>query len=140
MKLITLCYLAGFVLSLTMGCVLPSEREGVPRTVNRRQTSNGVPIGTGDRYSAGTIAPRGVGSQTVTLTTILSVKEIASALKVRRISSHLYELEDSGSRGFEILLDCDDVNVYLIGSCSSVWGFYIHYTIYHLQWSRHLRW
>lgn len=83
MKLITLCCLAGFVPSLTMGCVLDSERAGVPRTVHRRQTSNGVPIGTGDRYSAGTIAPRGVGSQTVTLTTILSVKEIASALKVR---------------------------------------------------------
>ena len=67
-----------------MGCLLPDERAGLQRVVNRRQTSTGVPIGTGDRFSAGTIAPRGVGSQTVTLTTILSVKEIASALKVCR--------------------------------------------------------
>ena len=89
MKFSTLYAFAALAPSMALGCVLPSEREGLPRVVNRRQTSTGVPIGTGDRYSGGTIAPRGVGSQTVTLTTILSVKEIASALKVRRFPSYL---------------------------------------------------
>lgn len=41
----------------------------------------GIPIGTGDRYAGGTIAPRGVGTQTTTFTTILNTVEIASALK-----------------------------------------------------------
>lgn len=66
---------------LALGCLLPEEREGLPRKINRRQSSNGIAIGTGDRFSGGTIAPRGVGTQTVTLTTLLNVNEIASGLK-----------------------------------------------------------
>lgn len=66
---------------LASACLLPEEREGLPRRITRRQTSNGLAIGTGDRYSAGTIAPRGVGTQTVTLTSLLNVNEITSGLK-----------------------------------------------------------
>ncbi|TVY82085.1 Zinc carboxypeptidase A [Lachnellula suecica] len=80
MKFSSLCCIATFAPLLSNACLLPEEREGGTRIV-RRQTSNGVPIGTGDRYSAGTVAPRGVGSQTTTFTTLLSVAEIASGLK-----------------------------------------------------------
>ncbi|KAF7923244.1 hypothetical protein BELL_0033g00240 [Botrytis elliptica] len=80
MKLTSLYYIAALAPIFSQGCLLPEEREGKPRVV-RRQTSNGVPIGTGDRYSAGTIAPRGVGSQTTTFTTLLNVNEISSGLK-----------------------------------------------------------
>jgi len=65
---------------LSGACLLPEEREGLPR-ISRRQTSNGIAIGTGDRYSAGTIAPRGLGTQSTTLTSLLNVNEIASGLK-----------------------------------------------------------
>jgi hypothetical protein len=49
-------------------------------SLSKRQ-SNGLPIGTGDRYSGGTIAPRGLGTQSTTLSSILSVKEISSGIK-----------------------------------------------------------
>lgn len=80
MKLTSLYCIAALAPIFSQGCLLPEEREGKPRVV-RRQTSNGLPIGTGDRYSAGTIAPRGVGSQTTTFTTLLNVNEITSGLK-----------------------------------------------------------
>ncbi|RAL67161.1 hypothetical protein DID88_007939 [Monilinia fructigena] len=59
---------------------LPRGTRGKPR-IARRQANHGIAIGTGDRYSAGTIAPRGVGSQTTTITTLMNVQEIASAIK-----------------------------------------------------------
>jgi murein tripeptide amidase MpaA len=80
MKFTSLYCIAGLAPLLTSACLLPEEREGAQRVV-RRQTSNGIAIGTGDRFSAGTIAPRGLGTQTTTLTTLLSVAEIASGLK-----------------------------------------------------------
>ncbi|CAD6449154.1 c3bc2ded-681b-4fa8-8bab-cb1779058bd7 [Sclerotinia trifoliorum] len=80
MKFTTLYYIGIIAPIFSQACLLPEEREGKPRIV-RRQTSNGVAIGTGDRYSAGTIAPRGVGSQTTTFTTLLNVNEIASGIK-----------------------------------------------------------
>jgi len=79
--------LDAFYLSLTListlstACLLPEEREGLPRLITKRQSGTGLPIGTGDRYSGGTIAPRGLGTQSTTLTSILSVKEISSGLK-----------------------------------------------------------
>ena len=66
---------------LALACLLPEERDGLPRVVRRQSSSNGVPIATGDRYSGGTIAPRGLGTQSVTLTSLLNVNEIASGLK-----------------------------------------------------------
>jgi murein tripeptide amidase MpaA len=81
MKLTSLYLLATAAPLLSSACLLPEEREGLPRKMVRRQTSNGVPIGTGDRFSSGTIAPRGLGTQTTTLTTLLSVAEINSGLK-----------------------------------------------------------
>ncbi|KAH6718273.1 hypothetical protein BKA61DRAFT_599328 [Leptodontidium sp. MPI-SDFR-AT-0119] len=66
---------------LALACLLPEEREGLPRLARRQSSSNGIPIATGDRYSGGTIAPRGLGTQSVTLTNLLNVNEIASGLK-----------------------------------------------------------
>ncbi|KAK0124740.1 hypothetical protein ONS96_008622 [Cadophora gregata f. sp. sojae] len=66
---------------LALACLLPEERDGLPRIVRRQSSSNGIPIATGDRYSGGTIAPRGLGTQSVTLTSLLNVNEIASGLK-----------------------------------------------------------
>jgi murein tripeptide amidase MpaA len=81
MKFASLCSILTFAPLLSGACLLPEEREGRPRVVRRQSSSNGIAIGTGDRYSAGTIAPRGLGTQTTTLTTLLNVKEIASGLK-----------------------------------------------------------
>ncbi|OBT74796.1 hypothetical protein VF21_06479 [Pseudogymnoascus sp. 05NY08] len=82
MKFASLCYIAALAPLLSSACLLPEERAGLPRKVPLlRRQSNGIAIGTGDRYSGGTIAPRGVGSQTVTLTSLLNVDEIASGLK-----------------------------------------------------------
>ncbi|KAH8734213.1 hypothetical protein BGZ61DRAFT_527575 [Ilyonectria robusta] len=69
--------------SVTSGCLLPEEREGGEmRTVVRRQTSNGTPIGTGDRFSAGATAPRGLGTQSsASFSTLLNVAEIKSGLQ-----------------------------------------------------------
>lgn len=82
MKSVFLCILGSLSLApiLTSACLLPEEREGRTRVI-RRQSSNGIAVGTGDRYSSGTIAPRGLGTQTTTLTTLLNVNEIASGLK-----------------------------------------------------------
>ncbi|CZT11034.1 related to carboxypeptidase A [Rhynchosporium agropyri] len=80
MKFLSLSCIACIVVSI-QACLLPEEIEGKPRKINRRQTSNGVPIGSGDRYAGGTIAPRGVGTQSTTFTSILSTAEIASGLK-----------------------------------------------------------
>ncbi|KAI9046508.1 hypothetical protein LZ554_009255 [Drepanopeziza brunnea f. sp. 'monogermtubi'] len=67
---------------LALACLLEEEREGLPIKLTRRQIGNtGVAIGTGDRYSGGAIAPRGVGSSTAALTSLLNVKEIASGLR-----------------------------------------------------------
>ncbi|KAH6666803.1 hypothetical protein B0J14DRAFT_188625 [Halenospora varia] len=81
MHFASLYYVAVLLLPFSQACLTLEEREGLPRRVHRRQTSNGVPIATGDRYSSGTIAPRGVGTQSTTLTTILNVNEISSGLK-----------------------------------------------------------
>lgn len=67
--------------TLSSACLLPEERLGQPRIITKRQSGTGLPIGTGDRYSGGTIAPRGLGTQSTTLTSILSVREISSAIK-----------------------------------------------------------
>jgi len=80
MKFASLYYIVGVAPLLSLGCLLPEEPDGLPRLVHR-QISNGIAIGTGDRYSGGTIAPRGLGTQMTTLTTLLNVNEIASGLK-----------------------------------------------------------
>ena len=67
----------------TSGCLLPEERDnrGMKRVV-RRQGSNGAPIGTGDRFSAGATAPRGLGSQSsgTSFSSILNVNEVKTGL------------------------------------------------------------
>lgn len=70
----------------SLACLLPEERAGLPRLerksrMARSTQANGLAIGTGDRYDGGTIAPRGVGSQTTTLTSILNVDEITSGME-----------------------------------------------------------
>jgi hypothetical protein len=73
--------------SLSSGCLLPEEREdgGVSRSgfraVNKRQ-ANGTPIGTGDRFSGGSTAPRGLGSQpSASFSTLLNPTEVRSGLQ-----------------------------------------------------------
>ncbi|KAH8901508.1 Zn-dependent exopeptidase [Thozetella sp. PMI_491] len=70
---------------VSLGCVLPEERENDGlrlRTVVRRQSGTGTPIGTGDRFSAGATAPRGLGTQSGTsFSTLLNVNEIKSGLQ-----------------------------------------------------------
>ncbi|KAF7555478.1 hypothetical protein G7Z17_g2153 [Cylindrodendrum hubeiense] len=66
----------------TLGCLLPEERGDGFKTVVRRQTSNGTPIGTGDRFKGGATAPRGLGTQSKkSFSTLLNVKEIKSGLR-----------------------------------------------------------
>lgn len=71
------------IVAFAQACLLPEERDGghfiKKRSLFRRQ-SNGTPIGTGDRFSAGTITPRGLGTQasTVKFSTILNFNEVKS--------------------------------------------------------------
>ncbi|KAH6880655.1 hypothetical protein B0T10DRAFT_518965 [Thelonectria olida] len=83
MKIFRLWGLVALALtSVTSGCLLPEEREdGGMKRVVRRQSSNGTPIGTGDRFNAGATAPRGLGTQSTTFSTLLNVKEIKSGLQ-----------------------------------------------------------
>lgn len=68
--------------SMTLGCLLPEERDDNKlKTVIRRQSGTGMPIGTGDRFNGGAIAPRGLGTQSTTFSTLLNVKEIKSGLE-----------------------------------------------------------
>lgn len=69
---------------LASGCLLPEEREGLPRIVPRAAAAdNGAPIGTGDRFSGGSVAPQGLGSQasSASFSTILSAAEVNSGLE-----------------------------------------------------------
>lgn len=77
----SLLYCVASLVTLLWACLLPEERNGLQRIDRRQSSSSGIAIGTGDRYSAGTIAPRGLGTQSTTLTTLLNVKEITSGLK-----------------------------------------------------------
>ncbi|EHK25112.1 uncharacterized protein TRIVIDRAFT_84937 [Trichoderma virens Gv29-8] len=67
------------------GCLLPHERDEASglKPLVRRQGSNGAPIGTGDRFSGGATAPRGLGTQSssTSIGTILSAKEVLSGLQ-----------------------------------------------------------
>lgn len=81
MKTFLLWTFLAFVYAAT-GCLLPEERENDGRrTIVRRQSSSGTPIGTGDRFNAGATAPRGLGTQTTSFSTLLNVKEVASGLQ-----------------------------------------------------------
>lgn len=76
-----LCALLAFS-SVSSGCLLPEERnnDGL-RTIVRRQ-SNGTPVGSGDRFSGGSSAPRGLGSQSsASFSTLLNPNEIKSGLQ-----------------------------------------------------------
>ncbi|KAK7725894.1 hypothetical protein SLS63_007886 [Diaporthe eres] len=69
---------------LASGCLLPEEREGLPRIVPRAAAAdNGAPIGTGDRFSGGSVAPQGLGTQasSASISTILSAAEIKSGFE-----------------------------------------------------------
>jgi hypothetical protein len=76
-------------------CLLPEERSSgleersagpekfVRPSRHARRQNNGLAIGTGDRFSDGTVAPRGLGTQPsgTSLGAILSVKEVSSAFR-----------------------------------------------------------
>lgn len=70
--------------SLAMGCLLPEERDPTlkPRKMFGKRQSSGTPVGTGDRFSGGSVAPRGLGSQpSSSFSTLLNVNEITSGLQ-----------------------------------------------------------
>lgn len=80
MKTVLPCALVALA-SVASGCLLPEERENDGlRKVVRRQSGNGTPIGTGDRFNGGAKAPQGLGTQTTTFSTLLNVDEIESGL------------------------------------------------------------
>jgi murein tripeptide amidase MpaA len=76
-----LCALVGLA-SAAQACLLPEERDDAAgfHKVVRRQGSTGTPVGTGDRFQAGAVTPRGLGSQSTTFSTLLNPTEIASGL------------------------------------------------------------
>ncbi|KAG9244828.1 hypothetical protein BJ878DRAFT_504408 [Calycina marina] len=88
-----LSYLLNFIMkflsilalvAVAKACLLPEERDGghlVKRKSYWRRQSNGAPIGTGDRFSGGTIVPQGLGTQTTSFSTILSVAEVSSGFE-----------------------------------------------------------
>jgi hypothetical protein len=69
--------------ALASACLLPEERDGLPRIVPRQSNNNGAPIGTGDRFSGGRVAPQGLGSRasSTSFSTILSAAEVRSGLE-----------------------------------------------------------
>ncbi|KFA45614.1 hypothetical protein S40293_08630 [Stachybotrys chartarum IBT 40293] len=92
MKWPTLVAALGLTSSVS-ACLLEHEleeereyiRTGVRRStipeVDRRQVTNTFPIGTGDRFSGGCVAPVGLGVEERDLESILNVREISSALR-----------------------------------------------------------
>ncbi|ETS84298.1 hypothetical protein PFICI_02323 [Pestalotiopsis fici W106-1] len=71
--------------ALSKACLTADEKAGVVRRSGRvdPRANNGLSIGTGDRFSNGTIAPRGLGTQAASTTPglIFNVEEISSALQ-----------------------------------------------------------
>ncbi|KAI0869846.1 zinc carboxypeptidase [Hypoxylon argillaceum] len=81
-----LLYAGNLLLLAGLGssCLLPEERAGgsIRRPLSRRQTSTGKAIGKGDRFSAGSLFPRGIGSGNATdMSTILAVSEVTTGLQ-----------------------------------------------------------
>ncbi|KAI1267960.1 hypothetical protein F5Y18DRAFT_415494 [Xylariaceae sp. FL1019] len=79
MKLPSILVLA----TLASACLLPEERAGGSiRRLNRRQGNSGKAIGTGDRFSAGSKFPRGIGSSNATdMSTIINVNEVTTGIQ-----------------------------------------------------------
>lgn len=77
--------LALLCLSVGQACLLPEEIDqdgfNAERGFVRRQSGNGLAIGTGDRFNGGNTVIRGLGSQAsgTTLASILNVNEVKSA-------------------------------------------------------------
>ncbi|KAL7908562.1 Zn-dependent exopeptidase [Trichoderma velutinum] len=71
--------------NVSSGCLLPHERDDASglKPLVRRQGSNGAPIGSGDRFSGGATAPRGLGTQSssTSISSILNTKEVVSGLQ-----------------------------------------------------------
>lgn len=63
-------------------CLTPEERGEIPTGLQTRQSGTGAPIGTGDRFSGGTIAPQGLGTRSASssFASILSAAEVTSGL------------------------------------------------------------
>ncbi|KAI9154883.1 Carboxypeptidase B [Paramyrothecium foliicola] len=94
MKTLSFLCLGAATLATTQACLLPREleaerefeltgqRPSYPELLGRQ--SNGhvdYPTGTGDRFRAGTIAPRGLGVENRSLGSILNIDEVNSALQ-----------------------------------------------------------
>jgi murein tripeptide amidase MpaA len=93
MKFNTVVAALGLTSSVS-ACLLHSEREDErtyvrtgkrdvrpsPRAVTR-QASTTIPIGTGDRFAGGCVAPVGLGTEDRDLESVLNVKEVTSALR-----------------------------------------------------------
>jgi hypothetical protein len=68
---------------LSSSCLLPEERAGGSiRRLNRRQGNTGKAIGKGDRFNAGKVFPRGIGSGNATdMSTILNINEVGTGIQ-----------------------------------------------------------
>lgn len=115
MKIPSVIAALGLTSSVT-ACLLESERDAdlyEARTGKRsdewlggpigpRQVSTTFPIGTGDRFKGGCIAPEGLGTNDRDLGSILSVKEVKSALRgLRRAFPDQVELFDPPFETYE---------------------------------------
>lgn len=62
---------------------LTAEERGEAPGLQVRQSGTGTPIGTGDRFSGGTVAPQGLGTRPASssFATILSAAEVTSGLQ-----------------------------------------------------------
>ena len=93
MKFLTLTAAIGLSATAGNACLLESEKEadrhyarhGVYPEIQRRagdvSTSATFPIGTGDRFSDGTVVPVGLGVEDRNLESIMNVEEVSSALR-----------------------------------------------------------
>ena len=83
MVLISAIVAALLLPTASLACLLPEERanDGRRRLGRRQSGNNGTPIGTGDRFAGGATAPRGLGTQSTSFSTLLNVNEIKSGLQ-----------------------------------------------------------
>ncbi|KAK7425595.1 hypothetical protein QQZ08_007918 [Neonectria magnoliae] len=102
------------ITSSVNACLLPGEREADRQSaltgvrphrrsiIPRRQASTTFPIGKGDRFANGCATPVGLGVKDRELESILSVKEVTSALKgLKKGYPHEVELFDPPFKTFE---------------------------------------
>ncbi|KAH8201164.1 hypothetical protein TruAng_004632 [Truncatella angustata] len=112
------------LVSLSQACLTEDERAGVVRRSGRidRRANTGLAIGTGDRFSAGSKFPRGLGTQAAPTDPglILNVQEIESALSgltkeygLETFTTPYQTFEKRSIHGGKTGNDTDAISVYI---------------------------